>query len=100
MKQKIEQLVAEALDSQGISRNDGERISIEHPGEIKNGDYATNAALIYGKKLAKNPIELAVALVEYLSTHKPAEISKVEVAGPGFINFYLTPEYFSGRISH
>jgi arginyl-tRNA synthetase len=52
------------------------------------GDYATNVALQLGKKLNKNPREVAQAVAERLS--KQAGIQAVDVAGPGFINFTLT----------
>ena len=100
MKDTLEKLIRDALLEQGISQAELETISIEHPGEMKNGDYATNAALVYGKRNKKNPVELAVALAAYIDAHKPAEVTKVEVAGPGFINFYLSPDYFAGCIQH
>ncbi len=55
--------------------------------EEQFGDYATNVALQISKQLAKNPREVAAAIVEKLQ-HK--DIAKVEVAGPGFINITLT----------
>ena len=54
------------------------------------GDYATNVALQLAQKLDKNPREVAEQLVEKL---KSPIIAKTEVAGPGFINIWLTDEH-------
>src|SRR3989344_8459791 len=54
------------------------------------GDYATNVALRLAQKLGKNPREVAEQLVEKL---KSPIIAKTEVAGPGFINIWLTDEH-------
>ena len=56
---------------------------LEHPSDLKNGDYSTNVALT-----TKTP---AKELVEKLEANRIKEVSKVEIAGPGFINFTLTP---------
>jgi len=55
------------------------------------GDYATNVALQLAGKLDKNPREIATALVEKISS---ADIAKIDIAGPGFINVYLTDQTF------
>jgi arginyl-tRNA synthetase len=56
----------------------------------KFGDYATNAALQLGKKLGKNPREVAEALAGEIQ--KTDLVAKVNIAGPGFINFTLSNE--------
>lgn len=58
--------------------------------EERFGDYSTNLALQIAKKLDKDPREIARALTEELE--KISGIEKVEIAGPGFINFILTDE--------
>lgn len=73
---------------------------VEHPSEMSHGDYSTNVALIEAKKLGKNPKELAE---EYILVLRQAQeafdfLEKIESAGPGFINFYLKPEFFSHKI--
>jgi arginyl-tRNA synthetase len=97
MRHIIEKLVFNALQSLSIEAGE---VSIEHPENIKNGDYTTNAALVYGKKTSRKPVELALELIEYLDAQKPPQIERVEVAGPGFINFYLAPEFFAATLSH
>lgn len=64
------------------------------------GDYATNAALASAKELKKNPREMAELLVAELQ--KSADvgdvISKIEIAGPGFINFFVKDEIIRAHI--
>lgn len=68
-----------------------EDITIEHTADFSHGDYATNVALSFAKQLGKNPRELAEDLATSLRDIQG--IAHVEVAGPGFINFMLSPEH-------
>lgn len=65
--------------------------SVEHPGEESKGDYATNIAMVMAKQLGKNPRELGEELVSrLLKDERVMEVvEKIEVAGPGFINFWI-----------
>ena len=62
-------------------------IQLDRPKSIEHGDFSTNLAMMLAKTLKKNPRELATLIIEKL----PASpfIEKVEIAGAGFINFYL-----------
>ncbi len=67
-------------------------VNIEQPADKKFGDFSTNIALLAAKECRRNPRELAQTIIEHLRF--PADtIAKVEVAGAGFINFYLTPHF-------
>ncbi len=57
-----------------------------------HGDLSSNAAMILSKKLKRNPKEIAAEIISNLELDN-AVISKTEIAGPGFINFYFTPEF-------
>lgn len=63
-------------------------ILLERPRDPKHGDLATNVALQLAKRLDRRPRELAEEIVALLDLSSGA-ISKAEVAGPGFINFWL-----------
>ncbi|HEX5865290.1 MAG TPA: arginine--tRNA ligase, partial [Casimicrobiaceae bacterium] len=63
--------------------------SLERPKQAQHGDYASNAALQLGKSLKRNPRELATALAAAIEPSPWLE--RVEVAGAGFINLYLSP---------
>jgi len=55
-----------------------------------HGDLSSNAAMILSKKLKRNPREIAAELISNLDIDESI-ITKVEIAGPGFINFYFSP---------
>ena len=63
------------------------RIVVEPPRDPAHGDLSTNAAMVVAKPLGMNPREVANALVEHFK--HDADVTSVEVAGPGFINFRL-----------
>ena len=65
---------------------------VEPPRDAAHGDLATNAAMVLAKPAGKNPRELAERIVEKLA--QSADIAKVEVAGPGFINLTLKPDFW------
>ena len=60
---------------------------VERTRSKEHGDFATNAALLLAKPARKNPRALAEALVAAMP--QSTQINKVEIAGPGFINFFL-----------
>ncbi|CAN5757081.1 arginine--tRNA ligase [soil metagenome] len=70
-----------------------ERIELERPGRREHGDWSSNVALATAKKAGRNPRELAAQLVEQLSANPPAHVVKVDLAGPGFVNFHLAPTW-------
>ncbi len=97
IKNKIQNLIIEALKNLGI---EAESVLLEHPADMNNGDYSTNVALVYAKQLEMNPRTLAENIITNL--HKSdlcgEQIEKIEIAGPGFINFYLSREFFTNSI--
>ena len=91
----LEKALVEELKQLGVR---GPKAILEHPTDPGLGDYATNAALIYAKKLGQDPINLAGDLVQRLKNHHFEQVEKIIVAGFGFINFYLKPEFFETEI--
>ncbi len=61
------------------------------------GDFSTNAALMLSKKLKKNPREIAREIIDNLPVEKEI-IEKIEIAGPGFINFFFTPDFVASIV--
>ena len=92
MKPQIAELLSAAVDSlktQNVVPADLEpRIQVENTRDKAHGDLATNLAMMLAKPAGKNPRELAQLLVDALPDNTLVE--KVEIAGPGFINFYLS----------
>ena len=93
MKEEIKQKVIEAL-SKEIPQIEKikDRIKIETPKEEKFGDFSTNAAFLLSKELKKKPLEVASDIKNILE--KEGIFEKVEVAGAGFVNLYLSNKYF------
>ncbi len=67
-------------------------ISFDVPKSIEHGDLSSNAAMLLTKRLKKNPKVIAQEIIDTLDLNKSV-ISKVEIAGPGFINFFFSKEY-------
>ncbi len=88
-KELIQQALGRALGAVGLVV-DARLIPLEHPAEFSHGDYASGIALAQAKQAGKSPRELAEAIVAAMGT--VAGVSKIEVAGPGFINFHLSPQ--------
>jgi len=73
-------------------------IEIDNTKEKKFGDFATNFALKMSKTLGKNPREIASKLVDEIDD--TGFIKKAEVAGPGFINFFLQESWLHNNIKY
>jgi arginyl-tRNA synthetase len=95
MKEQLCQIIASALqqcyaDGQLDSGVMPEEIQLEVPKNPEHGDFATNLAMILAKPEAKAPRKIAAALTAVLEQNVWFE--RVEIAGPGFINFRLRPD--------
>lgn len=100
MKRHLEQLLRSALlglQTGGALPNDlNFEIAIERTRDKRHGDFATNVALSLAKAARRNPHELAQQIVAALPASE--QVSKVEIAGPGFINFHMSPAAFQGVV--
>lgn len=63
-------------------------IKIETPKDKANGDFSSNVAMTLTKQAKKNPRDIAASIIEHLDKSS-ASIKSVEIAGPGFINFFM-----------
>ena len=70
-----------------------ENIIIETPKEKTHGDFSSNIAMKLARELHNSPINIAKALLENLKSNKL--FNNVEIAGPGFINFFVKEESFT-----
>ena len=100
MKDSLHQLVLHAiarLREQDILPADAAAtFVIERARSAEHGDFATNAALLLAKHARTNPRALAQALVAALPQNP--QIAKVEIAGPGFVNFFLAPAAYHAQV--
>ncbi len=91
-EQKIKESIKKALVALGLADTS---FALEHPADTSHGDYAANIAMVLAKQAKANPRELATKIATELEKNKPESVAKIEVAGPGFINFTLAPSYFA-----
>ena len=82
---RLKQALLPLLKEYGIDASESD-IVIERSRDTAHGDYATNCAMKFAKRAGKNPREFAQELMNKLSLDF---VEKVEIAGPGFINFFL-----------
>jgi len=87
LKQQLEQLLSEALQKLSL---DESGIVVERARDTQHGDFATNVALRLAKTAQRNPRDLAQAIVAALPAN--SFVQRAEVAGAGFINFFLTAD--------
>ena len=99
---KAEEQIISAV-STAIKENIAEGIFIEAdipafkteiPADRKNGDYSANAAFMLSKALRMPPRKIAEGILEKINLDE-TYFDKCEVAGPGFINFFLKPEFYA-----
>ena len=62
------------------------------------GHYQCNSALKFSKELKKNPREISQKIIEHLSPQLRSQCSKIEIAGPGFINFTFSAPFLSEQM--
>lgn len=72
-------------------------LTFEQPKVAAHGDITTNIAMLLVKQAKKNPRTIAQEIVAKLDV-EPKYISEVEIAGPGFINFRFTDEFFTAQL--
>ena len=71
---------------------------VEVPADRAHGDFAVNAALVWAKALRSNPRKIAEALAENFEFQNTF-IEKAEIAGPGFINLFLSERYYAAIVN-
>ncbi|MCP3668624.1 MAG: arginine--tRNA ligase [Gammaproteobacteria bacterium] len=100
MKQQIQQLMTQALaklaDQGLIPADQISQPQIDRTRDPKHGDFACNAAMVLARVAKANPRQLAQQLIDALPTSDL--ITGVEIAGPGFINFRLSPSAFQALL--
>jgi len=92
---QIKTAIQQVLKTLNISATE---IILERPADANHGDFATNIALTLAKQTKLNPRELAEKITGILREQKIEFVEKIEIAGPGFINFYLSPKFFSNEL--
>ncbi len=100
MKDKIKEIIinayGKAIEKGTLNKTDSDGelkniIKLEVPKDKQHGDFACNVAMLLAKAQKMAPRQIADAITENIEKDK--DIEKTEVAGAGFINFYLTPNW-------
>ena len=94
LRERIISAVAAATEKGELPQADTPDFIIEKPSDKKNGDFSTNIAMAGARAYHKAPKMIAESIVSNLDL-RGAYIDRAEIAGPGFINFYLSDEYYS-----
>jgi arginyl-tRNA synthetase len=82
-----------ALDAAGLPAPEG-GVELAPPTDPRQqADFTTNVAMQLAKPLRTAPRDVAAKVVEALQAQRPSHVERVEVAGPGFLNFYLAPTW-------
>lgn len=92
-----EHLRAELARVATVLGGGGASFVLERPRDAGHGDWATNLAMVIAKAQKTNPRALAQRVVETLSL-PPGIIARIEIAGPGFINFWLAGDELAGAL--
>ncbi len=95
LKEEIFEIVKNAVEK--IGDIDSSEIIIEKPGEISHGDYSTNIALKYAKKIKKSPLKIAEILKSEI---KSDLFEKIEIVKPGFVNFFVSDKYYKEKLQN
>ena len=91
MKSYLKDQIASCLTALGV--RDGIIPTFEKPRQDEHGDLTTNVAMIAAKKAGVPPRQIAQQIIERVEIDKRF-IDRMEIAGPGFINFHFTPVFF------
>ncbi|WP_379970706.1 arginine--tRNA ligase [Ectobacillus sp. sgz5001026] len=98
IKDLIKEEITTAIVQAGLATEEQiQQVILEIPKDKANGDYSTNAAMQLARIAKKAPRMIAEEIVTHFNKEK-ASVEKIEVAGPGFINFYMNNSYLTDLI--
>ena len=107
MKELLKSKILEAISKIGSEKENWASLNMaelnfemEYPRDEKFGDWTTNLAMSLAGKLKMNPLEVAGEIVDFLKAENISKVEKIEVIAPGYINFYLSKEYFKKEIEN
>ena len=106
IKKLIEKAILQAKEAQQwpdfeipTSPAGGPEIVVDYPKSEQFGDYTSNIAMVLAKKVGKNPLEIAEILkTEILEQVRDGKLEKIEIAQPGYLNFYLSKKYLQDLV--
>lgn len=93
MEDVLQTAIADALTTLNLPACD---FTIEHPKILDHGDYACNVAMVLGKQAGQPPRQIAEAVKTALDG-QIEYVDRIDIAGPGFLNFYLSRDFFAAE---
>ena len=102
MKEDIQRVVLESVESIGKKINLSDlpaEIEVGIPKRKEFGDFSVNTAMVLAKKMGKNPRQVAELIIENLPREKDSLFKKIEIAGAGFINFFVREEALVNKLA-
>jgi arginyl-tRNA synthetase len=96
LKRLVEAAIERAAARGDLPAVDTPEVVLDHPARLEQGDFATNVALRMQRAVGKPPREVAGAIAHSLEL--PPSVAAVEVAGPGFVNFFLASEWLQEQV--
>lgn len=92
LRQRLVDAANAAMAAGALPQGDVPDFAIEVPADRTHGDYATNMAMVSAKAFCQAPRKIAEIITEHLDL-SGTYLDRCEIAGPGFINFFLTPQF-------
>lgn len=97
LKEIILSALSKAIENGDLPQEPINSFNIEIPADKKNGDFATNVAMVSAKAFKLPPRKIAEAIVNN-AVLEGTSFDKIEIAGPGFINVFLSRNWFSNVV--
>jgi arginyl-tRNA synthetase len=101
MKSHLEQLLSRAIEKtakgEELETTDLPPLFLEPPKQKEFGDLASNVALVWAKQLRRPPRAVAEAIAKHIEDPEGI-LARVEIAGPGFLNFTFSPKFYYARL--
>lgn len=98
LKELINSAFSKAAEKNGILDVGSPKFEVEIPANRSHGDLSTNIAMVSAKIFKMPPRKIAEEILEFLKSDNQSVFKKVEIAGPGFINFFLKDNFFSDTL--
>lgn len=98
IQEELRAALAAAAVAEGLAVPD--EIGLEQPANREHGDWSSNLALATSKQAGSNPRDLAQKLIDRLENQGLDHVDKIDVAGPGFINFHLHETWLYDVLRH
>lgn len=93
----INKSIAKAVSLGALPQGELKPFVVEIPQDLKNGDFSSNVAMVNSKAFSLNPRLVAVAILDNLD-FSGTFFDKAELAGPGFLNFFLNDSFFETTV--